>query len=494
MKFTPKPLQTTALYDMRCAMQSGVKRLVLKAPTGVGKTFIAAMIVESALAKGRKVAFVAPYTVLINQTVARFMEQGIPEPGVMQAQHELTDPRKPLQICSAQTLARRKLPDSDIVIVDECDLQFSVIERWMDAAPNTVFIGLTATPFAKGMGLNYQQLVHTKSLRECLDDKTLAPYEAWGVDTPDLSKVGTVGDDYNQDHAAEVMRGAKLVGSVVGNWLEHGENLQTICFAQNVLHANEIANKASGSGIPVAVITANTLEEERTEIFKRFRNKELRWIVNVGVLVAGFDEYVECGILAFCTKSDRKLIQVCGRFLRQDGKQKALIFDHGGNFTIKGYPEDIDEQYTELCNGDKDKRSEFKAEREERIKKPKTCSSCKYLKPAGIHECPKCGFAPRAGQDVEVDETRGLKQLTGKAKEYSQEEKRHFFSELLGYAAQARTKGKNYGDGWVAHKYKAKFGVWPKGMPSTPTAPGPEVAKFIQHQNIKFAKSRKKAG
>ena len=124
MKFTPKPLQLKAMADMQNVVRSGIRRMVLKAPTGVGKTFIAAMVTDSALRKGKRVAFVAPYTVLINQTVDRFMEQYIPEPGVMQAKHELTNPNKPLQICSVQTLARRKLPEVDIVIVDECDLQY----------------------------------------------------------------------------------------------------------------------------------------------------------------------------------------------------------------------------------------------------------------------------------------------------------------------------------------------------------------------------------
>ena len=86
-----------------------------------------------------------------------------------------------------------------------------------------------------------------------------------------------------------------------------------------------------------------------------------------------------------------------------------------------------------------------------------------------------------------------MEQQTGKEKKYSQKEKQDFYSELLGYAAQARTKGKNYGDGWVGNKYKAKFGVWPRNLSNSPAAPGPEVNKFIQHQNIKYAKSRKKS-
>ncbi len=31
------------------------------------------------------------------------------------------------------------------------------------------------------------------------------------------------------------------------------------------------------------------------------------------------------------------------------------------------------------------------------------------MKPAGVYICPKCGFKPLVGEDVETDNTRNLK-------------------------------------------------------------------------------------
>jgi DNA-directed RNA polymerase subunit RPC12/RpoP len=46
-------------------------------------------------------------------------------------------------------------------------------------------------------------------------------------------------------------------------------------------------------------------------------------------------------------------------------------------------------------------------EREEKL--PKECPECHFMKPAGVYVCPKCGFKPLVGQDVETDGTRNIK-------------------------------------------------------------------------------------
>lgn len=492
MKFTPKDYQLNAVSSLKRSVFDGFRRICLKAPTGVGKTFIAAMIVEGALKKGNRVAFVAPYSVLIDQTVDRFMEQDLPLPGVMQGQHELTDPTRPIQICTAQTLGRRQKPMVDIVIVDEAHLQYKCILDWMEREPDKVFIGLTATPFAKGMGRHYQDLIEIKSLNECLDDGTLSPYEVYGVDNPDLSGVKIKAGEYQESQLEEIMGDAKLVANIVDNWLKNGEARQTIVFAVNVLHANKVANDFDRAGIRAEVIVAQTPLDERQEMFRRFQRKETRILVSVGCLIAGFDAYVDCIIWAAPTKSDIKFLQGIGRGLRTaKGKDYCLIFDHSGTFTDKGYIEDVDDQFIGLDDGEKKDASVSEQEKEVKEKKPKACPKCKFIKDAGVHECPKCGFAPRHGEDVEVDESRQLKKLSkSKKKTVTKEEKQAFYSELLGYRKQRELDGKKYSDGWVAHKYRAKFGVWPKSMNSRMSEPSPATLNWIKSQNIAFAKSR----
>ena len=84
-----------------------------------GKTKTAAEIIERALAKGKRVVMTMPAKELIDETVQALWNEGIRDVGVIQADHPMTDSSKPVQVASVQTLSRRKLPDADLVIVDE---------------------------------------------------------------------------------------------------------------------------------------------------------------------------------------------------------------------------------------------------------------------------------------------------------------------------------------------------------------------------------------
>jgi hypothetical protein len=56
--------------------------------------------------------------------------------------------------------------------------------------------------------------------------------------------------------------------------------------------------------------------------------------------------------------------------------------------------------------------------------------------------------------------------------------------------AVAASKG--YSNGWVSHKYREYFGVWPKGMNDVAMEPGQEVKNFLRHLQIRYAKSKEK--
>ena len=82
---------------------------MLQMPTGSGKTRLAAEIIRGALGKGKRVAFVVPALSLVDQTIAAFEAEEIHCVGGMQGippAHRIGD--QPIQVCSVQTLARRK--------------------------------------------------------------------------------------------------------------------------------------------------------------------------------------------------------------------------------------------------------------------------------------------------------------------------------------------------------------------------------------------------
>ena len=57
---------------------------------------------------------------------------------------------------------------------------------------------------------------------------------------------------------------------------------------------------------------------------------------------------------------------------------------------------------------------------------------------------------------------------------------------MLAYTAAER----GYKSGWVAHKYREKFGDWPQSRAVVPIEPSPEVLSWVRSRNIAFAKRR----
>jgi DNA repair protein RadD len=144
--------QERAISELRRSLASGYKHPMVQMPTGGGKTLMSAHIIRGALDKRKRVAFCVPRLTLIDQTREALDAEGIRAVGVMQGYHPLTDPEQPVQVCSAQTLARRKRPDVDLVIVDEAHEHHKSIFRWMADCPAVPFVGLSATPWSRGLG------------------------------------------------------------------------------------------------------------------------------------------------------------------------------------------------------------------------------------------------------------------------------------------------------------------------------------------------------
>ena len=117
------PHQSQAIEMLRRSLRSGKRRPVLQAPTGFGKTRLAAAV--GALAKNKRVIFTVPALSLVDQTVEAFWNDGIRDVGVIQGMHAMTDWSRPVQVASVQTLQRRPIPEVDVVMIDEC-------HRWFD--------------------------------------------------------------------------------------------------------------------------------------------------------------------------------------------------------------------------------------------------------------------------------------------------------------------------------------------------------------------------
>jgi superfamily II DNA or RNA helicase len=493
------PDQEEFIAEIR-ALWKDHKRIVAMACTGFGKTRVAAKIIEGCTARGMRVCFLVPRISLIQQTAKSFIDLGLEDITLLWADYD-TDYSAKITIASADTYIRREKIDFDLVIVDEMHHRRKQLLQWMTEHPDERYIGLSATPFAGWIGEYYTGLAKSKSMRWMIDNGRLCDYEIYAPSSPDLSGLKTretaYGQDYVEADIAEIMDGAQVVGNIVGNWLEYGQNRLTMALPVNVAHANHLCIEFQRAGISAEVVSAKTPIEERERIFTRVRSGITRIVLSVNCLTEGFDiPEISCVINARPTKSRARWMQGAGRGLRKKPEgyqfQDCIIFDHSGTAIDLGFPEDI--SIDQLNTGDNGMKETGDRDPEEKVeKKPKECPQCKFLKAAGVYVCPKCGFKPIVGQDVEVDETRGLVKLKGSKKiEKTKEEKEDFWLQLKGYQRERAAEGKPVSDGYIAHTYKDWGGVWPRSMPNGCKPAGAEVKNFIKHKNIKFAKGKAK--
>ena len=482
--------QQRAIDDLRQALGTGKRRPVVQSPTGSGKTIIAAAIINMARAKGKRVIFAVPALSLIDQTVERFRQNGIFEIGVMQGQHEMTDYEQPVQVCSVQTLARREIPAADLVIIDECHLCFKLFDDWMNRPEwkKIPFIGLTATPWAKGMGASgrWDHLIIGSTLQELIELGHLSGFRVFAPAHPDLTGVKTVAGDYDLKGLGHAMDKKALVADIVTTWLERGENRPTVCFAVNRIHAKHLQDQFISSGVVAEYMDAYTSMADRNEIVRRFEQGEVKVICNVGVLTTGFDADVRCIILARPTKSEILYVQMIGRGLRTaNDKANCLVLDHSDTTLRLGFVTDIGT--SKLHDGTANRQVTEKT-----APLPKECPSCAFLKPPKLRKCPSCGIEPVAKPDVENEDGELYELTPGKKVKidtFSMYQKQAWYRELI---LHARLRG--YKPGWAYWAYKDKFKVNPDhSLDDTPADfVSYEVQNWITSRNIRKARAREK--
>jgi superfamily II DNA or RNA helicase len=487
------PHQSAAIDGVWQSFAAGHRRSMLELPTGAGKTVIAQAITSRALAKGRRVAFCVPFLGLIDQTFERFVQFGIDpaDIGVIQADHPWRRPGAKVQICSGHTLANRGFPAADLVIIDEAHRHLEIYRTWMDACPQVYFLGLSATPWTKGLGKHYDHLIRPTSIEELIEMGLLSPFRVFAPSVPDLAGIKVVNGDYHEGQLEERMSDAVLVADIVETWLKRAKGLPTICFAAGRAHARQVAEKFAQAGVPTAYIDAFTPREERAEIGEQLASGSIEVVVNIATLTTGIDWDVRCLILARPTRSAALFVQMIGRGLRTaPGKDACLILDHSDTHQRLGMVTDIvRETLDDGSKADSEKREREAA----KTPLPKCCPSCTALMPINSRKCISCGHEMPAivkveMRDGELTEFASKKPKPEPAlKAIQKMGKPSVLGQLKGLAIR---KGRDPVK-WVRAKYRAIFDTWPQAIHTQPPEePTPELESYVRHLDIAWAKSR----
>lgn len=493
-KFPPmREFQTATHLALRNGVMAGNKSQMIAAPTGSGKTILALYVVAQSLLKGKRVTFVCDRTTLINQTSAVADSLGL-DHGVIQAKHPRRNEELPFQIASAQTIARRGWHKTDLIIVDEAHTQLSA---WTDYIPNFngAVIGLSATPFSKGLGKLFSNLINATTMHELTQNGVLVPMRV--ISATKINMQGALTSFTGEWAESEIRaRGKEILGDVVKEWQTHGENRKTIVFGANIAHCEDLCQQFISAGIMAAVFTSETTSAEREIILKAYSEDQLQILISVEALAKGFDVptvscVVDCRPLR---KSLSTAIQMWGRGLRSSpstGKKDCILLDHSGN--ILRFLDDYTDIYFNGLEAldDGEKLDKKVRETTEEDKESTGCPSCGN-KPF-VKRCMSCGheIAKHSMVQAEAGEMRVLEMpVMAKGKKLAENHK-DLWQQVCTYAnehsAMETRKRRAY------HLYKNITGIVPTWAFEPALTITPNVMNKIKSLNIAYAKAIRKS-
>ena len=402
------PFQANAKLDLRKNMRRGIRRQILCAPCGSGKTEVAMSIIADAVKRGSTVVFIADRQNLVDQTSAKFFAYGI-DHGVAMSNRTFGRNQK-VQICCAQTLESRgfmmsgiqdlfseeyQSPRVNLVIIDEChDRRIGI---WDLAKKADFVIGLSATPVREGLGEFYEAVVNVISTNELINQGYLSQVE---VVAPTHSMVNLKGVGGGKEFLKKELhaRTRLVVGDVVPEWQRQTEKwfggpVKTIVFCSSIADAIAVAGYFQMLGFDFRVISSESDDDEKIKAVSDFKQNKCLGIVNVDILTRGFDvPETMCMVDLAPTKSVAKHWQRIGRIMRtaeEHGKEFGLLIDHADNW--RSFDQATQAFFASGIN-DLNSNEFIKAKRNSNEKeKSEMVCSCGYVLKIGTKVCPSCG-------------------------------------------------------------------------------------------------------
>lgn len=491
MSLQLRPYQEEALEQLRLGFAQGKRAQVLVAPTGSGKTEMAIALMKATKDKGNKAAMLLDRIVLCDQTSKRLEKYSI-DHGVLQSGHWRYRPTENIQVCSAQTLERRgSFPGLNLLIVDECHATRDQTVEFIKNNPDVRVIGLTATPFTKGLGKIYDNVISPVTTKQLVDDNVLVPLRVFLAKEIDMEGAKKVAGEWSQAETSE--RGIKITGDVVSEWIKKTEEIfgrprKTIVFCAGVSHGVDLSRKFQERGFNFICISYKDDDEFKKQVIADFSkpDTQIHGLIATDILTKGFDvPDVMIGVSARpFSKSLSSHIQQMGRVMRGNpmdpDKKFAVWLDHSGNYLR--FREDWDEVFEAGVSELDDGKEKAKKEPTLKEKEASKCQRCSVLWPVGSDVCHNCGYVRERRNSVVTVDGRMEELATGAV---SRESKQDFWSAMQWYI---RYQG--WSRGRASHTYRDKFGVWPKGLnDNAPIMPPPEVKKFVDKKMYQFLKS-----
>ncbi|AXQ97304.1 DEAD/DEAH box helicase [Pseudoalteromonas piscicida] len=354
-----RPYQQEAVQNTLAHFRKSSDSAVIVLPTGAGKSLV---IAELARLAKHKILVLTHVKELVEQNAKKYKSYGL-QASIFSAGLKEKSLQHQVTFASVQSLSRNLSQLNQfysLVIIDEChrvsgedNSQYQqILNQLAQFNPELKLLGLTATPYRLGMGWIYhkhyhgfvrgkaespfKQCIYELPLRYMIKNSYLTPPNKIdpAVENYDFSSLSTdsFGRYSESDMNTLLQAQTRATKSIITHLLELSENrVGVMIFAATVMHAKEILGYLPEQNS--ALITGETKSAVRDALIVQFKNREIKYLVNVSVLTTGFDApHVDVIAILRPTESVSLYQQIVGRGLRLDeNKEDCFVIDYAGN-------------------------------------------------------------------------------------------------------------------------------------------------------------------
>ncbi len=371
-------------------------------PTAGGKTLVISTICRDTVTQWNgRILILAHVKELLEQAVEKLHTMAPDlwmQIGVYSAGLKSRDTGKAITVAGIQSVYKRaaELDRYELILIDEAHLippdgdgmYQSFLAEAKVVNPHVRLIGLTATPYRMTTGMIcgpdnlLNSVCYEVGVRELIVQGYLCPLKSKaGRQKVDTSSLHIRGGEFIAGEVESLMDDDGLVRSACQEIVDRTrERRSVLIFAAGVKHAKHIQRVLAWLGQECGFVCGDTLPFDRAETLRRFRDGELKYLVNVNVLTTGFDApNIDCVALLRPTNSPGLLYQMVGRGFRlHPGKTDCLVLDYGENLLRHGPVDAL--RIKDRARGGGDAPA-------------KECPECQAVVHASYAVCPECGHA-----------------------------------------------------------------------------------------------------
>lgn len=421
---TLRPHQVEAVAAVEAAFASGVRRPLVDACVGSGKSLIYAELARRELLKGGRAIIAAHTRELVEQNASACRALGLPvEINAAALGKRCWD--APVISAGIQSIyeSGRSFRGVTLLCGDEAHLwphsesgMYRALHRDLGycrlvGGSGTVF-RLQGGSLIEGDEAPFDQIVYQYSILNGIRDGYLVPaYSAEIEDGIDPTKLRVTAGEFTA--GSQDKQTIEAIDNHITQMVYFGRDRHGwIIFEASEKAARAMCARMREWGIPTGLVLGKTAAAERIAIVEAFRTRRLRALVNISALTTGFDvQHADMLVMRRRTASLGLYIQITGRVLRtiggnidesiKSGKSDALVLDFAGNIDLHGpldciRPRNVKASLVrcDACNKLNSRNSSECWACGETL--TKNCPACLTAIEKHLLDCPHCGHDMRA--------------------------------------------------------------------------------------------------